>query len=340
MDNQASIGAALVVVLGGLIHGSWALPMKRITKWKWENMWLVYSVVGLIIIPPLLAYLAVPALGTLYGNTAASTLGAVAAFGFGWGLGSILFGLGIARVGMALGFSIILGITSSFGSLLPLLALDPSGLFTRKGYILLAGLAVAIAGIVVVALAGAQRDRDQNPNAGSGQQAGFTTGLIICIASGILSPALNFGFVFGKPVVDAAVAMGANKDFASNVVWAPALAGGFIANAGYAVYLLIKNKSWGAFTQSGTPVWYWLGASAMGLMWFGGIATYGLGATALGPLGAVVGWPMFMSVVIVTANIWGAITGEWKGASGKARARSWLGIAILIAAIIVVSFGS
>lgn len=326
MTDQANLGASLIVVLGGLLHGSFALPMKRITKWKWENTWLVYSVVAMILFPGILAMLTVPGAANVYASAPLGTLGAVALFGFGWGVGSTLFGLGIARVGMALAFAMILGITSAVGSLLPLFVFDPAGLWTPKGYTLMAGLAIVIVGITVCARAGAMRDRDlDKAGAADEKKQGFATGLLICIASGVLSPMLNVGFAVG------------NRVMPSNATWVPALAGGFLANAGYALYLLRKNKSWPAFTAPGVPAWYWLGATAMGLMWYGGISIYGKGAEDMGRYGAVLGWPIFMSIVIVTANLLGAFTGEWKGASQKARWLSWLGIAILIAAIVVVS---
>jgi L-rhamnose-H+ transport protein len=321
-----------------LIHGSFALPMKHIEKrWKWENIWLIYSVAGLIIVPLLIAWLTVPGLGGVYAGASTQQLALVAAFGFGWGLGSTLFGLGISRVGMALGFAIILGITSSLGSLLPLVIQNPAELFTSRGLTLLGGLAIALCGIICCALAGGQREKDQNPGGVSGEKANFRSGLLICIASGILSPMLNFGFVFGRPIQDAAAAAGARPDLAANAIWVPALAGGFLANAGYALYLLMKNKSWCVYTAEGTPGWFWLGAAAMGLIWYGGMAIYGIGAAMMGPLGGVLGWPVFMSMVIITANIWGALTGEWKGAGPRARRLAWSGILLLVGAIVVIS---
>jgi L-rhamnose-H+ transport protein len=338
MDGHTSVAAALVVVAGGLIHGSFALPMKRLKLWKWENIWLVYSVAGLILAPALLAFFSVPALASVYANTTAGNLALVALFGFGWGLGSTLFGLGIAQLGLALGFAIILGITSSVGSLLPLLISNPAELATRRGATLLLGLAIAIAGIVACSIAGAQREKDQKGTAAAAGGKSFLSGLLICLASGILSPMLNFGFVYGKPLQDAATALGARPDLASTVIWAPALAGGFLPNAGYAVYLLFRNATWRVYRESGAPGSYWPLAAAMGLMWFGGIAVYGVGAAAMGsPMGAVVGWPVFMSMVIVTANLWGALTGEWQGAGRKAKTLSWLGVAILIVAIVVIA---
>jgi L-rhamnose-H+ transport protein len=337
MQEQASLTAALTVVVGGLLHGSFALPMKKITRWKWENTWLVYSVAGLILLPLVLALATVPSLGDVYAKSATSTLLLIVLCGVGWGAGSTLFGLAIARVGMALAFAIILGITSSVGSLLPLLILNPAEMFARRGQVLLAGLALVIAGIIILSKAGALREKNQNPGKADGGRSGFMTGLMICLASGILSPALNFGFVFGKPVQDAAAAAGARADLAGNAIWALALAGGFFVNAGYAVYLLGKNRTWGLFGQAGTPAGYWLGAVLMGFLWYIGISIYGMGAAAMGPLGGVMGWPIFMSVVIIMANVLGAVTGEWKGAGQQAVRLSWIGIGILVVAITVIA---
>ena len=75
----------------------------------------------------------------------------------------------------------------------------------------------------------------------------------------------------------------------------------------------------------------------MGLMWYGGLSLYGLGAAAMGPLGGVLGWPIFMSMNIIVANVLGFLTGEWAGTSSKARGLSWSGIGVLVVAIVVVA---
>jgi hypothetical protein len=62
-----------------------------------------------------------------------------------------------------------------------------------------------------------------------------------------------------------------------------------------------------------------------------------MGAASLGRLGPVAGWPVFMSTVIITANVLGFLSGEWRGARLSARVTEWAGIAFLVAAILVVS---
>lgn len=341
MTNSVNLGA-LLTLLGGTLQGGFTVPMKRMEgRWRWENTWLIYSIVALIVLPSALAWTAIPSLGEVYGVIPGSTLALVALFGFGWGLGSTLFGLGISRVGMALGFGIILGMTSSFGSLLPLIILSPSELWTRRGALLVLALALVIVGIVLLAKAGALRDKERAGASGGGfSQGSFKTGLIICIASGILSPMLNFSFVYGKPLQDSAIALGARPDLATYAIWVLALGGGFLPNALYPLFLLGKNKTWGNFTAAGVPASYWFGAALMGLMWFGGLSIYGLGAAAMGQLGGVLGWPIFMSMNIIVANVLGFMTGEWAGVSSKARGLSWFGILVLVVAIVVVATAS
>lgn len=339
MNEDIALGLGLVL-LGGFLQGSFALPMKRMPAWRWENIWLVYSVAGMIVLPWATALATVPHIGQVLSSAHGTTLAEVALFGFGWGVGSTLFGLGISRVGMALTFAIVLGITASLGSLLPLIVLQPGQLFTRQGYSLLAGLVMVILGIVLCSVAGHRRERELSTQAVQLGGAGFWLGLVVCIFSGIFSAMLNFSFVFGKELQQMTLSMGGRPAMASNLIWALALSAGFLANAGYCVYLLQKNRTWGALTQKGIPAPYWLGAMLMGIVWFFGIAAYGMGATELGALGAVVGWPLFMAMNIIAANVWGAATGEWRDVSRLTYGTSWAGIGVLLVAIYVISRGS
>ncbi len=77
----------------------------------------------------------------------------------------------------------------------------------------------------------------------------------------------------------------------------------------------------------------------MGVLWMAGVSVYGAGASALGDLGPIIGWPLFMSMVIITGNIWGFATGEWKQGPRAALRVNLAGVALLIVAIIVISVG-
>lgn len=338
---SGNVGMAIgLVLLGGFLQGSFALPMKRMGRWRWENTWLVYSIAGMLFFPWIMVFTTVPRFTDVLTQARGATIAEVVIFGFCWGVGSTLFGLGIARVGMALTFAIVLGITASLGSLLPLIVLHPDQLFTRQGKGLIFGLIIVIAGIVVCSVAGHRRERELSSESEQRGGARFWLGLVICIFSGVFSAMLNFSFVFGKDLQDASLAAGASQAMSSNLIWALALGAGFFANAGFCIYLLQKNRTWNVLRQKDISGSYWLGAILMGAVWFFGIAFYGMGATRLGTLGAVLGWPLFMAMNITAANVWGAVTGEWRGANRRTYGVSWAGVLVLLIAIYVISHAS
>lgn len=339
MDHQIGWGLALVF-LGGILNGSFAAPMKRLSAWRWENTWLVYAFTGFLILPWVIALATVPHLGVVLQQSSGAVLAKIALFGFTWGVGGLLFGQGIARVGLALGFAVILGITSSFGSLLPLAILHPEQLGSRQGLALIAGTLVMILGLVFLALAGKRREREQAASKTVSGSSGFVAGLVVCILSGVFSSMLNFAFVFGEEVRQLSLRAGASTAMSGNAIWALAVSSGFLPNAAYCAYLLNRNHAWSVFLEKAGGVAYVLAAASMGVLWYSGLVVYGMGTVALGSLGKIVGWPEFMSFDIIAGILWGFFGGEWKGASRIALGYCLGGIAILFLAIGVISIGN
>jgi L-rhamnose-H+ transport protein len=172
MGHQLGWGLALVF-LGGMLNGSFAAPLKKLPAWRWENNWLIYAITGLLVLPWIVALATVPHLAGVFQQSSISVMIKVALFGFAWGIGGLLFGQGMARVGLALGFALILGITSSFGALIPLAILHHDQLWERPGLALMAGTVVMSLGLVLLAIAGKRRERDQ---AAASERSNFAVG--------------------------------------------------------------------------------------------------------------------------------------------------------------------
>jgi peptidoglycan biosynthesis protein MviN/MurJ (putative lipid II flippase) len=133
------------------------------------------------------------------------------------------------------------------------------------------------------------------------------------------------------------VRRGAGAAVASIAVLGVAVSAGFVLNAGYCLLLLSRNRSW----QSDAPALrYSLLAAVMALLWLVGMFCYGMGASKLGESGTSVGWALFMTIIVLVANFWGLVTGEWKGSPRRVFGYLGAGLAVLIAALVVIAGGA
>jgi L-rhamnose-H+ transport protein len=321
--------------------------MKFIRHFQWENTWLWGSFFVMIVIPWVVATLVLPnVLSDIFAAGYRSVLLA-ALFGFGWGFGTVTFGLGISRIGLSLGYAIIMGVNTAVGSLLPLLALSPGDLLTPGGRMILVGIAGCILGVGVCGYAGILKGNHSREISGPPDQENverppkdsILKGMIICVVSGVLSSFLNLGFSFGQSITAKAREGGAIPSLAGLATWIVIFCGSFPAVLIYCGRLQIKKKTWRNNFGLGAAHDFLL-TFVLGLLWFGAIILYGIGASRLGHLGTSVGWAVNLSASLVVANILGFATGEWKEAA-KASKR-WIlgGLALLILSMAVLGYGN
>ena len=326
-------GIALTM-LAGLGSGTCMMPMKFIRNWRWENLWLVFNTICLLILPWGLAFLLVGDVGRIYASVSPSVLLLTLFLGAGWGVAQVLFGLSITRLGVALGYAVIIGLGSLGGTLVPLFFKNRSVLGTSKGVLIMAGLAVMVVGIVVSAHAGLQREQGQKAEPGKG----YAAALVLAIVCGILAPMINYSFAFGQDIAGRAVQLGVSPASAGYAVWPVTLTGALIPNLAYTMYLLTKNKTWSAFRGPWLPdVGF---ASLMATLWMGGMGVYGVATVYLGALGTSVGYGLFQIFMIMTANGGGLVTGEWTGAPKTARRTLYGGLGLLSVATTMLAAGN
>ena len=156
MQNTA--GGMCLLILAGMMNASFSLPMKFIRSWAWENTWLLWSIFALLVLPGALAFATIPSFAAIL-QTSGSVVLLVALCGAAWGVAQVLFGLALDKIGIALTFSIVLGLSAAMGSLIPLIRLHSDRLFTRGGLMSLTGIALVLVGVAASAVAGTIRDR-------------------------------------------------------------------------------------------------------------------------------------------------------------------------------------
>jgi L-rhamnose-H+ transport protein len=330
----------MLAALGGSCDASMAFVMGLAKRWRWENIWLVWAIFGCLVLPwvTVFIFLRKPSPIEVYGQVPIASLVKVLVFGAAWGLGAVLFGLGIVRVGMGLGLGIIVSLTAAIGALLPLFQKDRELLVTPQAGIIYVAVALLVSGIVLCAMA-ANRRKVEKPLL-EREPTDFALGLVYCILSGFLSPMVNLAFTAGIDINNAAAKLSASPLGAGIAPVAPIMSAGFIVNAIYCIYLLNRNRTWSDFARADT-ISHWLYGFTMGLLQMMGFLIYTVAAsridksTELG--GTVLGWPVYTAVVILVGNLEGLIRGEWRGSDRRTFALLFGGLAALIIASAMVA---
>ncbi len=354
---MSSILGVIFHFLGGFASGSFYIPYKKVKGWNWESYWLAGGFFSWLIVPPLAALITIPNFATIIADTPGKTIGITYVFGLLWGIGGLTYGLGVRYLGVSLGSSIILGLCMVFGALIPAIYYDFSpaegkdtlSLLTSNnwGLTVLAGLAVAILGVIVCGKAGTMKEKELKlSDSGVKTEYKFALGITVAIISGILSACFNFGLESGKPMAIVAneawkLANPGEGEFLyqNNVVYVVVLWGGLTTNLIWCLYLNSRNKSFGDYTNAKTPLLKnYIFSALAGTTWFLQFFFYGMGESRLG--NGPSSWILHMAFIILIANLWGLILKEWKGVSAKTRNTIIMGIILLIISVLIVGYGN
>ncbi len=324
----------LLVIVASIFQGSFGVGMKYMSPLKWEAWWLVHVTIAMIIFPIGWALTAVPNLFGIIADSPRNAIYLGVLFGFLWGVGGILFGKSIPYIGISLTYGIVMGLAASAGSLIPLFQTENVSSNPALPYILF-GVSVMLVGVIITAKAGIQRDALKEKTTDS---ANITKGILIAVTSGVLSALLNVGFANATPVAKTAEAAGVITRNSSLAAWVVVLLGAFAMNAVYAIFLLIKNKSWSSFKVAHSKKAYRWSIIA-GLCWFAALGIYGQGSALMGEMGPIVGWPILLGLSLIISNVWGYFSGEWKNAK-KPFQLLLTGLAVLILASIILGYSN
>jgi L-rhamnose-H+ transport protein len=333
--HSIPLGFALVFV-AAVAGGALAVPLKKRRVFELENIYIPSTFVMMVFLPLLMAHFVLPHWTEAVYATGTETVWTGAAYGFGWGIGAILFGYGVTLAGMSLGFAIIMGINTAVGSILPFVIKSRAQLFTPGGAFILAGIAGCVIGVAVCGKAGALR---ANTEGHVEPHRRFSVAVLICVASGVLSSCANLGFAFTGEAGAEAIRLGARPVFSTLASWLPVFWGAAVALFSWFGFLQLKRGTWRK--NAGPHAAHdWTLGLAMGAIWFVATIPYGMGAYYLGRLGTSAGWALNIAFSLLVANVFGFATGEWTGASSRSRRALYSGLGVLMVAIVLLAAGT
>jgi L-rhamnose-H+ transport protein len=345
--------------IGGFASGSFYIPYKKVKGWAWESFWIVGGLFSWLIVPPVAAFLTVPHFIDIIRATHGNILFLTYFFGLLWGIGGLTYGLGVRYLGVSLGSTIILGLCSVFGALVPAVYYN---FFPTKGkdsitdlatshwgQWVLIGIVVCVLGIIICGRAGTLKEKDLAKDgavANENKDYRFGMGIFVAIVSGVLSACFAFGIDAGKEMAnvanDAWKALHPGQGnflFQNNVTYIVILWGGLTTNFIWCMILNARNKTFGNYTDAKTPLLKnYIFSALAGTTWFLQFFFYGMGESKLG--NGASSWILHMAFIILVANMWGILLNEWKGVSKRAFTTVIIGIITIILSVVIVGYGN
>lgn len=341
------------LAIGGFAAGSFYAPCKKIKGWAWQTYWLVLGVFAWIVAPLVIAMIVTPNFANILSSVPMKVIFWAYFFGALWGIGGLTFGLTMRYLGISLGVSVALGFCAMFGTLIPPIYQQFLGdgsettfselLSTNSGLVTLLGIFVCLMGIAICGKAGAMKENElsQKQKTEGVKEFDFRKGIWVAIIAGVLSACMAYAFQAGKPVQEMAEEMGVRKVLSNIPLLIVVLLGGFTTNCIWCLWLSRKNKTFSDYGKAeggSLPVNYLLCMIA-GVLWYFQFFFYGMGKTQMGKYDFA-SWTLFMAFIIITSNVLGLLTREWKGSSRKTMLCILAGIVTLILSIVIIGFGN
>jgi len=339
------IGTGLHAI-GGASAASCYTPFEKVRKWPWGIFWIVQAVFAWLILPLVIGYITVPELFTVLAESPSYSFWAAFIFGAFYGFGGLSFGLAIRNIGYSLTYTIAIGISAVFGTIVPMAV--NGGLvehFSRTGGgIVLSGMIISIIGVYLCGKAGFLKENYLTAGSKQAKQKfNMKKGLLLALIAGILSGVWGISLEMGNPISEIAARHGAGY-FEGNAKLIVSSLGCLLTNILWFTSVAVKDGSISLLfntKKTGRKTYFRnFGLSALtGTLWYTQFFFYGLGHVKMGHF-KFASWALHMTMLIFFSYIIGIIMKEWKGVTSRTYVTLILALLILICSFILISYGS
>jgi len=324
--------AIFIVIIAGLMNGSYAVVTKLLKSWRFENFWLAYGLLTYVFLPWIvISILSNKAIDFLF-SLSFNQIKFVIYGGLIWGVGQILFVFAIQYISIGLAFLLNIGTGIILGSTIPIILNPQANLFSHLGFTILTCTIFAIIGLIINYFAAKSR-LESNIITQSNSQAKFIFGCTISILCGLTTAGQNITLSLAANLHILAVNSGLSSFAASSIVWPIFFSAAAVPFLIFMFYANIKNKSFANFFNPATFIYYFH-ILFMSLLWFSSQILYTQSVIIYDTFGIIILWPIFLICIILSSNFWDIIIGEWRYYTTINKLKYSLGMLILIIAII------
>jgi L-rhamnose-H+ transport protein len=331
---------------GALLAANCYAPQKYLRAWAWEIFWMTQAMWCWLLWPVIGAVLTIPHLESVLRDAPTDRMLFAFLMGIAYGVGGTAFNISIRYIGFALTYSIAVGLSSVLGTLMPPLVRGEIGaILGRPGSMwVLSGVTFGAAGIAVCGWAG--RIKEHNLSA-TYARGGFSLskGLALSLVAGVLSGVYGMALEVAAPVADVAEHYGAGI-WKGNVSYLFVNTGAFLTAFFYSLHLARRHGTVKQLvhlpTLQSRPriASNHLLAFVTGTLWYGQFFFYNLGHVRLGVRYAFSSWAIHMILLVLLSNLLALAFREWKGCGSRPRLIMSFGVAVLCAAVIMLTYGN
>jgi L-rhamnose-H+ transport protein len=212
-------------------------------------------------------------------------------------------------------------------------------------------------GIFFCGMAGRWKEGDHaQPGAAQGGGRQAVTGILLCLAAGLLSAVYNMALEEGAPIAKAAAARAAGHSvlgidaatFSNNAIYPFSNAGAFLTTAIYCLFLHGRHKTLGEVVnlpegeeRASLPL-NWVMAILTGCLWYGQFFFYGFGHFYIMKVAGFeqTCWAIHMILLILLGTLVGIMFKEWKGCQRRTYLALGVSLALLICGKLVLDYGN
>jgi len=173
-----------LAVCSGICLGLLFAPMRKLQGWEWENFWIVWSLVGLLVGPVAVLAVTVPHWTVVLRAIGLHLIALTVVLGAVGGTSGFLYGLTVPALGVGLAAALNAG-SAMATSLFPLALLHGDAVWRKSGLLSITGIAIAIKGMAACTKAGSLRERQTadrtQSRIGTMKRGAFAKAIVLCI---------------------------------------------------------------------------------------------------------------------------------------------------------------
>jgi L-rhamnose-H+ transport protein len=326
------VSSIALIMIAGLMNGSYAFPIKYMKHWEDENIWLVFSPIAFLLMPWICLYLMDHHFFDLLIRIPHSIILVLALGGFLFGIGMIVFTYSLRFVGLGVSFMLNISSSTVIATLLPIIWMEPKKLFSWFGFAEIAALFFFCIAIVMSYLASLHKSCKTVIGNRTVLKSHALYGVLLGIFSGVLTSAQGFSYAYATASIKKII-INFSDMILMTIPWIMIFSAAFIPYFFYFLFKGVKNKSLINIVSKGYLNYYTL-CVIMGMLYFGSLVIFSRASSSFGQMGVVVAWPMLMIFIILTSNIWSFVQKEWNGAKPIAFGYLLVSVLALIAAVV------